>query len=143
MNAPDLNYVLSPSAGQANRLVRLDTPLGDSVLIAQRVVGYSRIGRQFEFTLDAISTSDSIELKTLIAQPVTLWIQQTDQSYLPHHGYVHTVRRLGADGGLTTYQLVFASWMHFLRFRHDARIWQDQTVEDILTDVFNAHPQAQ
>ncbi|WP_256737829.1 phage late control D family protein, partial [Paraburkholderia fungorum] len=26
---------------------------------------------------------DNIELKTLIAQPVTLWIQQTDQSYAP------------------------------------------------------------
>jgi type VI secretion system secreted protein VgrG len=72
-----------------------------------------------------------------------LWIQQTDRSYSPHHGYLHTVRRLGSDSGLTSYQLVFASWMHFLRFRHDARIWQDQTVEGILTDVFNAHPQAQ
>ncbi|WP_321932318.1 phage late control D family protein, partial [Paraburkholderia guartelaensis] len=84
-----------------------------------------------------------IELKTLIAQPVTLWLQQTDQSYLPHHGYVHTARRLGADGGLTSYQLEFASWFHFLKFRTDARIWQDKTADAILTDVFNAHPQAQ
>nr|WP_144154965.1 contractile injection system protein, VgrG/Pvc8 family [Paraburkholderia sp. BCC1885] len=39
----------------------------------------------------------NVELKTLIAQPVTLWIQQTDKSYLPHNGYVHTARRLGSN----------------------------------------------
>ncbi len=101
------------------------------------------MGRDYSFTLDVVSIDDRIELKRLIAQPVTLWLQQTDQSYLPHHGYVHTARRLGADGGLTSYQLEFASWLHFLKFRKDARIWQDKTADAILTDVFNAHPQAQ
>lgn len=33
--------------------------------------------------------------------------------------------------------------MHFLRFRKDARIWQDKPADEILTDVFNMHPQAQ
>jgi uncharacterized protein involved in type VI secretion and phage assembly len=82
----------------------------------------------------------SIELKTLIAQPVTLWIQQADKSYLPHNGYVHTARRLGSNSGLTSYQLGFASWMHFLKFRRDQRIWQDKTADDVITDVFNAQP---
>lgn len=112
------------------------------MLLPQRVVGRSRIGRHFEFTVDVVSTSGSIELKTLIAQPVTLWIQQADKSYLPHNGYVHTARRLGSNSGLTSYQLGFSSWMHFLKFRRDQRIWQDKTADDIVTDVFNAHPQA-
>ncbi|WP_256737830.1 phage late control D family protein, partial [Paraburkholderia fungorum] len=30
---------------------------------------------------------------------------------------VHTARRLGSDGGLTSYQIAFACWLHFLRFR--------------------------
>jgi type VI secretion system secreted protein VgrG len=33
--------------------------------------------------------------------------------------------------------------MHFLKFRRDQRIWQDRTADDIITDVFNAHPPAQ
>jgi hypothetical protein len=36
---------------------------------------------------------------------------------------------LCADGGLTSYQRVFASWLHFLRFRRDERIWQDRATE--------------
>ncbi|CAB3732352.1 hypothetical protein LMG22037_05698 [Paraburkholderia phenoliruptrix] len=128
---------------QQDRLLKLDTSLGANALVPQRAVGRSRIGRHFEFTLDVVSTSSSIELKTLIAQPVTLWIQQADKSYLPHNGYVHTARRLGSDSGLTSYQLGFASWMHFLKFRRDQRIWQDKSADEIVTEVFNTHPQAQ
>ncbi|MFM0497834.1 type VI secretion system Vgr family protein [Paraburkholderia caledonica] len=143
MGAQDLIGAITGGLAQSDRLLKLDSPLGENVLLPQRLVGNSRIGRHFEFTLDVVSTSDGIELKKLIAQPVTLWMQQSDQSYAPHHGYVHTARRLGSDSALTSYQIGFASWMHFLRFRKDARIWQDKSVEEILTDVFNMHPQAQ
>jgi type VI secretion system secreted protein VgrG len=127
---------------QQDRLLQLDSPLGPDVLLPQRVTGRSRLGRHFEFVVDVVSTDDRVALKALIAQPVTLWLRQSDASLRPHHGYVHTARRLGSDGGLTAYQITFASWMHFLRFRRDQRIWQDQTIEAILSDVFNAHPQA-
>ncbi|WP_321931944.1 type VI secretion system Vgr family protein [Paraburkholderia guartelaensis] len=143
MGARDLIGALTGGLLQSDRLLKLDSPLGSDLLLPQRVLGYSRIGRHFEFTADVVSPSDAIELKKLIAQPVALWIQQSDKSYLPHHGYVHTARRLGSDGGLTSYQIAFASWMHFLRFRKDARIWQDKPADAILTDVFNMHPQAQ
>lgn len=86
-----------------------------------------------------MSTSGNIKLKKLIGQAVTLWVQQADRSYLPFHGYVYSVRRLGSDGVLTSYQIYFASWMNFLKFRRDQRIWQDKPVDEILTDVFNAH----
>ncbi|MDE1144247.1 type VI secretion system Vgr family protein [Paraburkholderia tropica] len=128
---------------QDGRLLKLDTPLGDNVLLPQRAIGHTRIGRDYGFTIDAVATDENVDLSKLIAQPVTLWLQQADQTYLPYHGYVHTARRLGADGSLTSYQLEFASWQHFLKFRSDARIWQDKTADAILTDVFNAHPQAQ
>lgn len=143
MGAQDLISAITGGVSQTDRLLKLDTPLGSNVLVPQRVVGRSRLGRHFEFTVDVVSTSSYIELKTLIAQPVTLWIQQADKSYLPHNGYVHTARRLGSNSGLTSYQLGFASWMHFLKFRRDQRIWQDKTADDIITDVFNTHPQAQ
>jgi type VI secretion system secreted protein VgrG len=143
MGAQDIIGAITGGLVQSDRLLKLDTSLGNNVLVPQRVVGHSRIGRNYEFTVDAVSTSATVELKTLIAQPATLWVQQSDRSYLPHHGYVHTARRLGSDSGLTSYQIGYASWMHFLRFRKDARIWQDKPADEILTDVFNMHPQAQ
>ncbi|WP_321951190.1 type VI secretion system Vgr family protein [Paraburkholderia bannensis] len=141
----DAEAYLSSDSGtlsQQGRLLKLDTPLGSNILVPQRVVGHSRLGRHFEFSVDVVSRSTKPELKRLIAQPVTLWIQQADSTYLPYSGYVHTVRRLGADGALTAWQLTFASWLHFLKFRRDQRVWQDKSVDDILSDVFNVHPQA-
>ncbi|KVC97937.1 type VI secretion system Vgr family protein [Burkholderia ubonensis] len=142
MSVQDIVRAIQGGFIQQDRLLKLDTPLGANVLLPQRTAGWSRIGRHFDFTVDVLSTSGNIELKKLIGQPVTLWIQQANKSYLSRHGYVHAARRLGSEGGLTSYQISFASWMHFLKFRRDQRIWQDKSVDEILSDVFNAHAQA-
>uniref|UniRef100_UPI00158D1885 phage late control D family protein n=1 Tax=Paraburkholderia phenazinium TaxID=60549 RepID=UPI00158D1885 len=143
MDTQNIIGAIRGGLAQQDRLLKLDTPAGNNVLLPQRAIGRSRIGRDFAWTIDVVSTSGDLQLKTLIAQPVTLWIQQTDHSYRPHHGYAHTARRLGADGGLTSYQLGYSSWMHFLRFRRDQKYWQDQPADEIVSDVFNQHPQAQ
>ena len=142
MALQDAISALASGTSQAQRLVKLDTTLTNATLVPIRVIGESRVGRQYSFTLDAVSTTEDIELKLLIAQPVTLWIQQADQTYLPHHGYVHQARRLGSDATQVAYQIAFSSWLNFLKFRKDARIWQNRTADQIITDVFNEHPQA-
>ncbi|AJW98407.1 type VI secretion system Vgr family protein [Burkholderia gladioli pv. gladioli] len=143
MNLTDLIQALRGGLIQQDRLLKTDVPsLPDNALVPRRAVTYSELGRDFGVTIDMVSTASDIELKTLIAQRMTLWIQQADKSYLPINGYIHTARRLGAEGSQASYQLAFASWMHFLRFRRDMRYWQDQSVDAIMTDVFNAHPQA-
>ncbi|MBN3815943.1 type VI secretion system tip protein VgrG [Paraburkholderia sp. Se-20369] len=142
MNVQNLAAALRGGLRQQDRLLKFDTPLGPNALVVQRAVGRSTIGRDYVFTLDVVSPDGTIELKKLIAQPVTLWIQQANAGYRPIHGYVYTARRLGADGGLTTYQVTLQAWMHLLKFRHDQRIWIDRTVEDIVSDVLNQHPEA-
>ncbi|WP_321878809.1 type VI secretion system Vgr family protein [Paraburkholderia bannensis] len=143
MGAQDLSQLLQSTASQYNRLVKLDTSLGSDILLPQRVSGHSRIGRDYQFTLDVVSLSGSIELKSLIAQPATLWLQQSgSDAYLPFNGYIHTARRLGADGQLTSYQLILSSWMYFLRFRKDARIFQEKSTDSIIQEIFAEHPQA-
>lgn len=142
MGTQDIIGAITGGLSQQDRLLKLDTSAGNNVLLPHRVTGCSRIGRDFSFLLDCVSTQGDVQLKTLIAQTVTLWIQQADRSYLPHHGYIHTARRLGADGNLTSYQLGFSSWMHFLKFRRDQRHWQDKAADEIVSDAFNQHPQA-
>ncbi|WP_269436273.1 type VI secretion system Vgr family protein [Ralstonia pseudosolanacearum] len=143
MSITEIVSAIRSGALQAGRLVKLDTPLGADNLLPQRVYGYSRIGRNYEFRIDAIHVSATFKHRDLMAQPVTLWIQQTDGTYAPHHGYVHAVHKLGSDGGVHAVQIAVSSWLHFLHYRHDARNWQDKTVEQILADVFNQHPRAQ
>jgi type VI secretion system secreted protein VgrG len=133
---------LAGALTQQERLLVLTTPLADGTLIPERMVGNARLGRHFEFTIDLVSTSADVPLKSLIAQPIALGIQQQDNTYQSLHGYVHTARRLGSDGTLTSYQISVGSWMHFLKFRRDQRTWNDRSVVDILSDVFDRHPEA-
>lgn len=143
MNVTELAQAIRGGLIQRDRLLKTDIPsLPSNALVPRRAVARSELGRDFGVVLDLVSAASDIELKTLIAQPITLWIQQADKSYLPINGYIHTARRLGADGGLSSYQLRFASWMHFLKFRSDMRYWQDKSVDAILADVFDNHPQA-
>lgn len=143
MNQTELAQIIRGGLSQLNRLIKIDIPsLPDSVFVPRRAVIYSELGRDFSVVLDVVSTAGDIELKTLIAQPMTLWVQQADSSYLPINGYIHTARRLGGDGSFSSYQLTYASWMHFLRFRSDMRYWQDKSADSIITDVFNMHSQA-
>ncbi|KWA07097.1 type VI secretion system Vgr family protein [Burkholderia territorii] len=143
MNVTELAQALRGGLIQQDRLLKTDIPsLPNNALVPRRAVTRSELGRDFSVMLDLVSTASDVELKTLIAQPITLWIQQADKSYRPINGYIHTARRLGADGSLSSYQVGFASWMHFLKFRSDMRYWQDKPVDAILSDVFDMHPQA-
>ncbi|MBB3260365.1 uncharacterized protein involved in type VI secretion and phage assembly [Paraburkholderia bannensis] len=143
MNLTELAQIIRGGLIQRDRLIKTDIPvLPENALVPCRAVTYSELGRDFSVTLDMVSTADDIELKTLIAQSMTLWIQQADESYLPVNGYIHAARKLGSDGSISSYQLTYASWMHFLRFRSDMRYWQDKSADAIITDVFNMHPQA-
>lgn len=110
--------------------------------MTRRAVTHAELGRDFSVTLDMVSTAADIELKSPIAQPMTLWIQQANASYRPVNGHIHTARRLGSDGSVSGYQLTMASWMHFLHFRSDIRYWQDRGADAIVANVFDAHPQA-
>jgi type VI secretion system secreted protein VgrG len=128
---------------QSRRLVKLDTPLGADWLLPLYVKGTAKLGRDYEFIVDAVSSrGDAIDLNALLGKAVTLWIQQVDGSYMPIHGYAHQFSRLGSDGPLSYYQLRFSSWLYFLRLRRDMRDWQEQSGERILVDVFDEHPRA-
>ncbi|KVU65032.1 hypothetical protein WK71_02465 [Burkholderia ubonensis] len=71
MNVQNLAAALRGGPIQQDRLLKLDTPLGPNALVVQRAVGHSTIGRDYIFTLDVVSLDSTIELKKLIAQPVT------------------------------------------------------------------------
>ncbi|VWD23622.1 Rhs element Vgr protein [Burkholderia lata] len=75
MGTRDIIGAITGGLSQQDRLLKLDTPAGQNVLLPHRVTGRSRIGRDYLFLLDCVSTSSDVQLKTLISQAVTLWIQ--------------------------------------------------------------------
>lgn len=133
---------------QRERLLKLDTPLGQDVLIPLRAQGWAKIGRDYRWTVDAVSIRNNISLLSLMHQPVTLWIQQTavsfsDMSYRPIHGFIHRISMLGSDGDLAVYQLEFASALYFLGYTRNDYYWLENSTRQIVLDVFDRYPQLQ
>jgi len=139
---------LGPSQNQ--RLLRLHTPLGPNVLLAERMSGLETIGPRtpgspaaagFKFEVLALSTNAHLQLKDLIGQPVRLDLltQQSATVLRPYHGHVTAFALLGSDGGLARYKLTIEPWLSFLAHTQDSYVFQDATVMDIIDEVFSRY----
>src|SRR5690242_16801298 len=106
---------------QGERFLRLHTPLGADVLLAERVRIVEGVGPAAEgdapagyrIELQALSSDTHLELKSLQGQPVLLELltQQSRTQLRPWHGHVTAMTLLGSDGGFARYLLVIEPWL--------------------------------
>jgi len=125
---------------QENRLIKLETPLGDDVLLLQGFTGSEGISRLFTFHLDLLSENDKIDFKKIIGQDVSIRILLTDGSDERYFsGVVSRFGQAGSGTRLTNYQMEVVPWLWFLTRNADCRIFQNVTVADIIKKVFDNH----
>jgi type VI secretion system secreted protein VgrG len=129
---------------QNNRLFAINTALeGLSELVLVDFHGAEGVSQLFDIHLRLASQDANIELKQLIGQPVTITLQLTgalassEERYF--HGYVTNFSHLDTDGGLATYSATVRPWLWMLSRRQDIRIFQEQNVQTILTNVFQEY----
>ena len=134
-----LRQLFAVTLSDAQRLLKLSTPLGGNALLVQRVVARENLSAPFTFTVDCLSQQHDLDLRQLLAQPVTLSILQADGSYRDLHAIVSDAALLGGDGGVSDYQLVLKPWITLLEHITDSRIFQDLTSVEIVTQVLEGH----
>lgn len=134
--------VLESLAGryaQYRRVLKLTTPLGEDVLLAESLRGNEGLSEGFRFEVAALSLDAAIPLKSLIGQPVLLELLTDgfgqNRSF---HGHVTSAELNGANGGFARYRLVIEPWTRFLLLGRDSRVFQDMSVPDILDIVFRS-----
>ncbi|HSW04163.1 type VI secretion system Vgr family protein [Aquabacterium sp.] len=145
---PQLLGGLGPHT-QTTRLLRLHTPLGADVLLAERARlaeqvgpgGDASHGAGLRMEIHALASDAHLELKSLLGQPVLLeLLTQASRSALrPWHGHITEATLLGSDGGLARYRLLVEPWLAFLGQRQDSWVFQGQTVMEIVEEVFADH----
>ena len=123
---------------QSRRLLRLHTPLGPDVLLAECVRGDEALGENYAFTISALSENANVSLRRLLGQPALLELETTSSGPRHFHGHLTSVDIHGANGGMARYSLVLQPWCAFLELGRDSRIFQDKNVFDILDAVFRA-----
>ena len=125
---------------QTSRFLELQTAVGSDVLLAESVDGYEALGRMFEYRVLALSGAEDFRFDDLIGTPASIridsGIQNADKSRFLH-GLVSEVDHLGFDHqGLSRYQLTLVPWLWLLTRTADCKIFQHQTVPEIVQAVF-------
>ena len=125
---------------QDGRPIRLDTPLGDDVLLLEEFSGVETVSQQYSFHLRAVSTSGSLGLENeLLQKPVVVSLAQASGESRYFHGIVSRAVQLERSKGLTTYHIEMVPWSWFLSLVTDCRIFKKTTLKDILTQIFSDH----
>lgn len=140
-NAPAYSSLNIATLSQQARLLRVSAPL-DAELVAERMTLREGVSRLFSLTLDCLAASAEIDVAALLGKEITVSLLQADGSMRRWHAVVEGVDALGTDGGLARYRLHAAPWMAALALRRDSFIYQDLSVQDIVSEVFADYPQA-
>jgi len=105
----------------------------------RRLSGHEEMGRLFQFRIDLLSSSDSIDPKALLGTDLTVEIDLTTESggsgtrYLS--GQVVAFKFTGRDGDYFSYQAITQPWLWLATRRSDFKIFQFKTVPDIVQEV--------
>jgi len=130
----------SINIAQSPRLLRITTPLGADVLVLRRLSVREAIGRPFELTAEVVSARLDIQPTALVGKPVTCTVALDHAPPRHFHAIVRSFQRLEAFGrGLASYRIEAVPRLWDLSRTSDCRIFQDKSVKDILSTLFQEH----
>ena len=124
---------------QSERAIRLTTPLGDDVLLFQRMTATESLGRMFQFELDLLSNDPNIDFNKLLGQNVTVELELPDDQTRYFNGFVSRFSQEGSVDDFNAYHMTLHPWLWFLTRTADCRIFQEMSVPDIIKQVFRGH----
>jgi type VI secretion system secreted protein VgrG len=98
--------------------------------------GTETISALYSIRVDLVSEYPDIDLETLLHQPAFLQFGLNGEGV---HGHIEGVSAGDAGKRLTRYRVNLVPALHYLQFSQDQRIFQDQTVPQIIDQVLKGH----
>lgn len=121
----------------------LTTPLGADALLFWRLHAREELSRLSEFEFDLLSSDGAVDPDQILGQNITLKAELPDDKLRHFNGFVAAFAQAGMHGRYHVYRATVRPWLWFLTRAANCRIFQQQSVPDILQAVFNDHPQVQ
>lgn len=122
---------------QDGRIIKIDTPLGKDVLLLQGFTGQEGISQVFNFDLELLSEVNSaIAAEDILGQRVTITIALPGYQERYLNGFIAAFEQSGRDQRFTYYRAQMVPWLWFLGRTADCRMFQEKTVVEIITKVF-------
>jgi type VI secretion system secreted protein VgrG len=121
---------------QTHRPISVNTVLGEDVLLLRAMTGTELISVPFEYELDILSERGDIKASDLLGTPATVALQLPAEGRRFFNGYVSRFSHTGFDGSIAEYKATLVPWLWFLSRTADCRTYQEQTVPEIVEDIF-------
>ena len=112
---------------------------GDGELVLDRLFGHDSLSSPFEYTVELHSKDPAFDISSLVGDTVTVAFEiQADQTrYI--NGYVTRMTRGSGFDDYAHYSITVRPWLFLLSSRVNSRIFQNQSVVDIVSAVFREH----
>ncbi|WP_439857537.1 type VI secretion system Vgr family protein [Pseudomonas syringae] len=130
----DLAAMLSPQNRRLFKFKNLANP--EQELLLESFRGTEGLSRAYQFDLLLVCQDSGVELKSMMGQHVVIEIELADGSPRYIAGYLTRFASGGSDGGMAKYTATLNPWFSMLKNRFDTRIFQGNTVEEVVTQVF-------
>lgn len=114
----------------------IGTPLGEDVVVLAGINGTEEISGLFSFQLRLLSERDDIKPDEIVSKNVTVSLMDMDDQPVFLNGYIRSWTNLGSGDRGTNYHAEMVPWTWFLTRRSDCRIFQDKTIPQVITEVF-------
>ena len=98
--------------------------------------GIEAISQLYAIRIELVSENPDMDLEALLGQPAFLQFGLNGEGI---HGHIEDVRVGESGRRLTHYQLSLVPALHYLQFSHNQRIFQQQTVPQIIAQVLKGH----
>ncbi len=121
---------------QANRPMRIDTPLGEDLLLLEGFEAEEGLSRPYLYTLDLLSEDADIQAEDLLLKKVLISMDtHPEKPKFLTHGVVRAFVRLSMSEGLARYRAEVVPSFWFLTQVVDCRIFQEKSVIDIVEEL--------
>ena len=128
-----------PAPTQDKRHAAIETKLGKDKLLLKSISGREELGRMFSYQAVLLEATGDVDGNALVGTNVSVRVQVEDGSTRYLNGYVCSVASLGYEDGMGTYLAEVVPWLWLLTKTSDCRIFQEKTVEQIISECFNEH----
>ena len=111
----------------------------DEHLLFHRLTGSECLGRPYEYQLDLLSERGGVLPSDLLGEAAGVEYTGRDRYQRYFHGFITTVEVMGFEGRYHRYRLTLKPWLSLLGHMADCRIFQEQSVVEIVEAVFQEH----
>jgi len=122
------------SAGEADFIFRAQDYQGDLRVV--RFSGREVVSELFRFNLQLASEDGDIDFESVVGKPAILTIfGEEGERYI--NGLVFRFKQVGQKGRFTIYSAELVPFFWMISHRHTSRIFQNKSVPDIISQVFD------